>query len=78
MKFYRLLVTIPGLLYDGAIFTEIGLKKIQNMGYKPVVEECKKEDNAGYYFISSDQIGEESNSGERNVFYDASGNEYHN
>lgn len=67
------------LLLEGAVVCETGLKKLQRLTNGPVEFEQTTEFNANSYeYVQPHEIDSDPRCGERNVFHDHNGNEFHN
>lgn len=79
MKYFYLLADTTELL-EGAVLCETGLKKLKGLvGDASVkVEEATDFDANSCEYVSPEEIGPDANCGERKVFHDINGNEWHN
>ena len=78
MKYFILTKDTP-LLLASAVLSEVGLKKLRRLTNGPVEVEETTEFNANSYeYVPAHEIDSDPRCGERNVFYDHNGNEWHN
>lgn len=81
MKYFLLLTDTP-LLLAGAVLCETGLKKLKRLtphAEKLIVAEETTAFNANSYeYVHVNEIDADPSCGERNVFHDHNGNEWHN
>lgn len=78
MKYFMLLTDTP-LLFSGAVLSEAGVKKLMKLSSCPVeVTETLEHNANSYEYVPPYEIGADPRCGERNVFHDACGNEWHN
>lgn len=76
---YFILLNSNSILCDGAVLSENGLAKLKSLTNEPIeVEETTEYDGNSYEFVSTCSLTEDDRCGERNVFHDHNGNEYHN
>jgi len=78
---YFILLRDTTILLEGAVLDEVGLEKLRRLvGEAESVEaEETTEFNANSYeYVPAYRIDEDPRCGERNVFYDHNGNEWHN
>ncbi len=76
---YFILLNANRILLDGAVICETGLKKLKRLTNEPIEVEETTEFNANSYeYIPATEIDNDPRCGEKNIFYDHLGNEWHN
>ena len=79
VKYFILLCDTTELL-EGAILCETGLRKLKRLVGESLVmvEETTEFDANSYEYVPVNELGSDGRCGERNVFHDHNGNEWHN
>lgn len=76
---YFILLTDTSILLSSAVISETGLKKLKSLTDEPFeIEETTAFNANSYEYVCPSEMDSDPRCGEKNVFYDVNGNEFHN